>query len=140
MRSYGATGIQILRGVEDQKAYDKGLNNTTTAYDLMLIFEKIATGKAVNKKASEAMIQILLDQQFNDIIPAQLPKEVKVAHKTGFITGIHHDSGIVFLPNGRKYILVLLSKNLADEKEAIKTMANVSRLIYNYMISVPRHK
>jgi len=140
MRSYGATGIQILRGVEDQKAYDKGLNNTTTAYDLMLIFEKIATGKAVNKKASEAMTQILLDQQFNDIIPAQLPKEVKVAHKTGFITGIHHDSGIVFLPNGRKYILVLLSKNLADEKEAVKTMANISRLIYDYMISLPGHK
>jgi beta-lactamase class A len=138
MRRYGAKDIQVLRGVEDQKAYDKGLNNTTTAYDLMLIFEKIARGKAVNKKASKAMIKILLDQQFNDIIPAQLPKEIKVAHKTGFITGIHHDSGIIFLPDGRKYVLVLLSKNLEDEKQAIKAMANISRLIYEYVISTPR--
>jgi len=140
MRGYGAKEIQVLRGVEDQKAYDKGLNNTTTAYDLMLIFEKIARGKAVNKKASITMIKILLDQKFNDIIPAQLPKEIKVAHKTGFITGIHHDSGIIFLPDGRKYVLVLLSKNLEDEKQAIKAMANVSRLIYEYIISLPAYR
>src|SRR6266487_4889689 len=140
MRGYGAKDIQLLRGVEDQKAFDKGLNNTTTAYDLMLIFEKIARGKAVNKKASIAMIKILLDQEFNDIIPAQLPTEIKVAHKTGFITGIHHDSGIIFLPDGRKYVLVLLSKNLEDEKQAIKAMANVSRLIYEYVISLQAHR
>ncbi len=140
MRGYGAKDIQVLRGVEDQKAYDKGLNNTTTAYDLMLIFEKIARGKAVNKKASIAMIKILLDQEFNYIIPAQLPTEIKVAHKTGFITGIHHDSGIIFLPDGRKYVLVLLSKNLENEKQAIKAMANVSRLIYEYVISLPVHR
>jgi beta-lactamase class A len=140
MRGYGAKDIQVLRGVEDQKAYDKGLNNTTTAYDLMLIFGKIAREKAVNKKASTAMIKILLDQQFNDIIPAQLPTEIKVAHKTGFITGIHHDSGIIFLPDGRKYVLVLLSKNLEDEKRAIKAMAHVSRLIYEYVVSLPFHR
>lgn len=136
MRSYGAEDIQVLRGVEDQKAYDKGLNNTTTAYDLMLIFEKIAKGKAVNKKASASMIRILLDQEFNSIIPAQLPKDVKVAHKTGFITGLHHDSGIVLLPDGRKYVLVLLSKNLEDEDSAVKAMADVSLMIYQYVVSL----
>jgi beta-lactamase class A len=138
MRRYGAMDIQVLRGVEDQKAFDKGLNNTTTAYDLMLIFEKIAKGKAVNKKASQAMINILLDQKFNTIIPAQLPKDVKVAHKTGFITGIHHDSGIVILPDGRKYVLVLMSKNIEDETSAIKAMAETSRMIYEFVASSNR--
>jgi len=138
MRKYGAKDIQVLRGVEDQKAYNKGLNNTTTAYDLMLIFEKIATGKAVNKKACQAMIDILFDQKFNTIIPAQLPHDVKVAHKTGFITGIHHDSGIVFLPDGRKYVLVLMSKNVEDEEKAIKAMASVSEMIYQYVTTSNR--
>jgi beta-lactamase class A len=138
MRSYGAKDIQVLRGVEDQKAYDKGLNNTTTAYDLMLIFEKIAKGKAVNKKSCEAMIDILLDQKFNTIIPAQLPTDVKVAHKTGFITGIHHDSGIVFLPDGRKYVLVLMSKNVQEEEKAVKAMAIVSGMIYQYVTTLNR--
>src|SRR5665647_311589 len=133
MRKLGAKDILVLRGVEDNKAYEKGLNNTTTAYDLMLIFEKMAKGKTVNRKASEAMIKILLDQTFNTIIPAGLPKDVKVAHKTGSITGVHHDSGIIFLPDGRKYILVLLSKNLEEETAAVKAMACVSEMIYHYL-------
>jgi len=133
MRGLGAKDIHVLRGVEDQKAYDKGLINTVTAYDLMLIFEQIAKGKVVNRKACSEMINILLDQKFNDIIPAKLPPTVKVAHKTGWITGLHHDSGIVFLPDGRKYILVLLSKKLEDEKAAVNAMASVSEMIYKYL-------
>ncbi|WPP48307.1 serine hydrolase [Catalinimonas niigatensis] len=133
MRDLGANDIQVLRGVEDTKAYQQGLSNTTTAYDLMLMFEVIARGEAVSKEASQEMIDILLDQKFNEIIPAQLPNGVKVAHKTGWITGVHHDSGIVFLPDGRKYVLVLLSKNLADEDAGVETLATVSKMIYEYM-------
>jgi beta-lactamase class A len=133
MRQLGAKDIQVLRGVEDNKAFDKGLSNTTTAHDLLVIFEKIAKGKAVNAEASRAMINILLDQRFNEIIPAKLPKDVKVAHKTGNITHVHHDSGMVILPDGRKYILVLLSKDWQDEKQAIATMANISYLVYEYV-------
>jgi beta-lactamase class A len=135
MRSLGAEDIQVLRGVEDSKAFQQGLNNTTTAYDLMVIFEKIAKGEAVNAEASQIMIDILLDQKFNEIIPAKLPKDVKVAHKTGSIIGVNHDSGIVFLPDGRKYILVLLSKEATDEKAAIEAMASVSEMIYSYVVS-----
>jgi len=133
MRQLGAKDIQVLRGVEDDKAFEKGLNNTITAHDLMLIFEKIAKGEAVNAEASQAMINILLDQKFNEIIPALLPTDVKVAHKTGSITHVHHDSGIVILPGGRKYVLVLLSKDWDDEKLTIQTMANISLLIYKYV-------
>ncbi|GAB3778715.1 hypothetical protein GCM10028818_28170 [Spirosoma horti] len=133
MRELGAKDIQVRRGVEDNKAFAQGLNNTLTAYDLMVIFEKIATGKAVNAQASNAMIKTLLDQKFNDAIPGKLPKEVKVAHKTGAIAGIRHDSGIVFLPDGRKYVLVLLSKDIKDDKATIATMATVSEMIYTYV-------
>jgi beta-lactamase class A len=133
MREIGAKDIQVLRGVEDNKAFQKGMNNTITAYDLMLIFEKIGREEMVSKEASQAMTKILLDQRFNDIIPAKLPSGVKVAHKTGFITGLHHDSGIVILPDGRKYVLVLLSKNLADEKGGVEAMATVSRIIYEHV-------
>src|SRR5689334_17597048 len=125
MRELGANKIQVLRGVEDSKAFTKGLNNVTTAYDLMVIFEKMARGEIVDSASSQAMIKILLNQQFNEIIPALLPKDVKVAHKTGNITNVQHDSGIVFLPDGRKYVLVLLSKNLQNEEPAKKTMAEV---------------
>ena len=133
LRDMGANDIKVLRGVEDIKAYRAGLSNSTTAYDLMLMFEQIAQGEAVSKEASREMIDILLDQKFNEMIPAKLPEDVKVAHKTGWITGLHHDSGIVFLPDGRKYVLVLLSKNLTDEDAGVETLATVSRMVYDYM-------
>ncbi|MVM31605.1 serine hydrolase [Spirosoma sp. HMF4905] len=133
MRDLGAKDIQVRRGVEDSKAFAKGLNNSTTAYDLMLIFDKIATGQAVSPEASKAMIATLLDQKFNDAIPAKLPNDVKVAHKTGSITGVRHDSGIVLLPDGRKYVLVLLSKDIKDDKLTSGVMATVSEWIYRYV-------
>lgn len=133
MRDLGAKDIMVLRGVEDGKAFAKGLNNTTTAYDLMLIYSKMAKGEIIDRKSCDEMIKVLLDQQYNSIIPALLPKDVKVAHKTGSITGVHHDSGIVFLSNGKKYALVILGKDLADDKAATDAMAKVSRMIYDYV-------
>jgi len=133
MRELGANHIQVLRGVEDGKAFEKGLNNTTTAFDLLVIFEAMARGKAVSPGASQQMIDILLHQQFNKMIPARLPTTVKVAHKTGNITGVLHDSGIVFLPNGHSYVLVLLSKNIDNEETATNLLAGISEMVYKYV-------
>lgn len=135
LKSMGVNDMQVLRGVEDTKAFEKGMNNTTTAYDQMLLMEKIATGKVVSKKACKQMVDILLDQKFKSVIPARLPADVKVAHKTGSITGIQHDAGIVYLPNGKKYVLVLLSKYEGDVNDAIETMAQLSRMVYDYEVT-----
>lgn len=135
MRGLGAMDIQVLRGVEDQKAFDRQLNNTTTANDLALLFLKMARGEIVDSYSCDEMIKILLDQTHNTMIPALLPPGVKVAHKTGTITGVHHDSGIVFLPDGRKYVLVMLSKQVADPETATAAMARVSRRIYEDFIA-----
>jgi len=131
MRTLGANDIEVLRGVEDSKAFKLGMNNTVTAYDLMLIFEKLAQKTVVSTADSESMIEILLDQKFRDVIPAKLPKDVKVAHKTGSITGVQNDSGIIYLPDGRKYVLVLLSRKLKDEKKGVEALAEVSRMLYD---------
>lgn len=133
MRDLGAKNIEILRGVEDQKAYDQGLSNSTTARDLMVIMESIANYNAGLQKDCEAMISILMDQKFNDIIPKYLPSNIDVAHKTGSITGVHHDAAIVYLPNGRSYVLVLLSKNLKDFDKGTDQLALISKTIYDYV-------
>jgi beta-lactamase class A len=135
MHEIGANDIKVLRGVEDIKAFELGLNNTTTVLDLLIIFEKIAKKEVVSEKACDEMINILSEQKFNDRIPALLPDNVKVAHKTGSITGVGHDSGIIFLPNGKKYILILLSKNLNDEQAGREVQAKVSKMLYDFMIS-----
>jgi len=133
MRNLGAKNIDVLRGVEDMKAYEAGLSNSTTAYDLMLIFEALATGNAVNPEADEKMLNILRQQKHTDLIPHLLPKNLKIANKTGWITGVHHDSALVELPDGRKYVLVLLSKNIEDMDAGTKMLTQVSKMIYEHV-------
>jgi len=134
LRSIGANDIKVLRGVEDNKAFQLGLNNVVTAFDLMLIYENLAKNKFADENLTNEMLNILFQQKYNSRIPAKLPPEIKVAHKTGSITGVGHDSGIVFLPDGRKYVLVLLSKNVKDEKAVIEAQAEVSKIIYEYVV------
>ena len=133
-RELGAKKMKVLRGVSDLKALEKGLSNTTTAYDLMVILESIATNSAASEGSCQKMTTLLLAQRIKDSIPLKLPEGVKVAHKGGAITGVRHDSGIIYLPDGRIYILVLLSKDLIDEQKAMNMMANVSYLLYQYVI------
>ena len=135
MHEIGAKDIKVLRGVEDNKAYNLGLNNLVTANDLMVIFDHIAMGTVVNKKACDAMIDILMHQHFKEKIAGKLPADVKTATKSGWITKVSHDSGIVFLPDGRKYVVVLLSRGIEDEKSADETLAKVSRIIYDHVVN-----
>lgn len=130
MRRIEAYDIQVLRGVEDQKAYDAGMNNAVTANDLRIVLEAIADGTSFSKASSERMIDILKAQEFNEKIPAGLPPSTPVAHKTGDITGIHHDAAIVFPPGEKPYVLVVLTAGFQDEKEADRAIAEISRAVW----------
>lgn len=129
MRQIGANDIKVLRGVEDDKAYHAGMNNTVTAYDLMLIFRALAEKRVVSPAASEMMIDVLLAQEHNDGIPAGLDPGTKVAHKTGSITEISHDAGLVLEPDGDRYVLVVLTRGFKDGDQADRVIAQVARAV-----------
>jgi beta-lactamase class A len=122
----GANGMQVLRGVEDQKAFDANLNNTTDALGLLTLLSKLGRGEIVSPDASAEMIGILKRQAFNDGIPAGLPAGTVVAHKTGTITRIHHDAGIVY--GRRPYVLVVLVRGIDDQKISAKLIADIARV------------
>ncbi len=124
----GASGMEVLRGVEDQKAFDLGMNNTTDAAALATLFARLGRGEVVSPAASADMIAILKRQKHNTGIPAGLPPGTDVAHKTGTITRIHHDAGIVYGP--RPYVLVVLTRGLADQKMSSALIADISRLCW----------
>lgn len=130
MRGLGAERIQVRRGVEDGKAYDRGLNNTTTARDLALILRAIEEGRDLSPDDRRSMLEILHAQEFNDKIPAGVPKGVRVAHKTGEITAHSHDAGIVYPPGRRPYVLVVLTRGIPDGRTADKLVADISALVY----------
>jgi len=123
-------GIRILRGVEDQAAFEAGLNNEVSANGLLKLLRLIADGKAYSKHASDEMLKILLEQQFRSGIPAGLPKATRVAHKTGNISTVHHDAGIVFVEGRKPYVLVILTQFPAETARGT-AVADVSRDIFN---------
>ena len=124
----GAPGMRVLRGVEDDKAFKKGLNNSTTARALLILMEKIATGKAVDKASSAEMVAILERQKFSSRIPAGLPPGARVAHKTGEISGIQHDAAIVY--GVRPFVLVVLVRGIDDPKRGSALAADITRAVY----------
>lgn len=128
VHSLGADGMHVLRGVEDQKAYEQGLNNTTTARGLQVLLTAIAQGKAVDEDSSRAMIAVLEKQAFNEGIPAGLPQGTRVAHKTGEIRKIHHDAAIVYAQ--RPFVLVVLVRGINDQKESAALIADITRMLY----------
>ncbi len=113
----GTTTMNVRRGVEDIKAFELGLNNTATAADLATLFNALSRGEAVSDEADVEMIEILQNQKFGEMIPAGVPAGLDVAHKTGSITKINHDAGIVS-PADKPFVLVILTEGLEDEKQA----------------------
>ena len=127
----GADSIVVLRGVEDQKAFDAHLNNTTTARDLGVLLAAIATDKAASPQSWRDMLAILGRQQFKEGIPAGLPPGTKVYHKTGWITRIYHDAAIVEPAVGTRYVLVVLTGGIEKEDDAHALVRDISRLVFD---------
>ena len=123
-----APGMKVLRGVEDQKAFDKGMSNETTARALMTLLTAIGSGAAASPASCDAMVEILKRQTFNNGIPAGVSKDTAVAHKTGTITKIHHDAAIVYAP--QPYVLVVMTRGMADEAKSDLLIAEISRVVF----------
>jgi beta-lactamase class A len=104
----------------------------TTARDMALLMEAIATGAAVSPAASEEMAFLLLGQRIRNRIPAGVPQGVPVANKTGDWDDAAHDAAIVYAPSVT-YVMVVLS----DDPYAHSTIVELSRRVYEHYNGVP---
>src|SRR5213079_1172348 len=131
-RALGAWSIQVLRGVEDGKAYRAGLNNTTTARDLGVLLTAIALHRAASRASCDTMLAILGRQEFNEGIPAGVPRGTRVAHKTGWIGEfVYHDAAVVYPAPGGSYVLVVLTGAIKQDSVAHTLVADLSRMVYD---------
>ena len=134
-RELGADSMQVLRGVEDIKAYRAGLSNTTTARDEGIIYRAIDEGRAASPESCDEMMSVLLRQEFNEGIPAGLPEGARVAHKTGWVPGlVRHDGGIVMLEGGERYVLVVLTKSELDTDTMDELIVDISRMVHEHVV------
>lgn len=136
IQTLGIEGVTVRRGVEDRVAFFLGINNSATARGLTQTMDMIARKKVVSEQASDAMIEILLGQEFNESIPALLPNNVRVAHKTGWTDDFYHDTGIVYSVGRKPYVLSIMTKGFAENRaaDAHDCMANISRAIFEQLL------
>ena len=136
IKELGIADMTVIRGLEDKKALRLNLNNSASAGSSTFMMRMIAEGKVISKEACDEMIQIMLGQEFNESIPALLPADVKVAHKTGWFGDFFHDIGIVFPPNRKPYAISLFTHGFPEDKEreAHACMAQISKIIYDEIL------
>jgi beta-lactamase class A len=130
-------GIELKRGVEDELAFDKGISNMVTADGLLRILVLLSEGKAFSPALSRRMMDILHGQEFNQGIPARLPKGARVAHKTGEISTVAHDAGVIYLPKRKPYGLVILTEWAPEGTGRSRTIATISHTIYEFLTQGP---
>lgn len=110
---------------------DPGIFNVTTPCDTMSILEKLYKGEILSGDLTSEAIEILSRQQYREKIPLLLPPDMKIAHKTGEVSGVRHDAGIVFLEDN-PYVICLFTKDVGNELAADRIIAEVSEIVFTY--------
>jgi beta-lactamase class A len=125
----GVSGVSLRRGVEDTRAHERGLNNETTADGMVQLFG-VLRSDFLSKASRGEVILILLGQKFTSMIPAGLPAHATVAHKTGEISTVCHDVGIVYLPEREPYIVAILTEVDPKKNGRRDAVAKISQAVY----------
>ncbi|HUF65495.1 MAG TPA: serine hydrolase [Gemmatimonadaceae bacterium] len=129
----GARNTRVLRGVQDLRAFEAGMNNTLTARDLAVLLRSVEERTAVSPAAAVAMRDLLLAEEGNRRIRAGVPAGVPVASKTGEITGHYHDSAILYPPGRPAYVLVVLTRGISEDADGEGLIAAISRAVWNHV-------
>jgi beta-lactamase class A len=133
MKRFGLHGIELVRGVEDLTAWEHGINNRVTADGLLGALRLLEEDRHFAPDVRGEMLWILHAQEFRSGIPAGLPDDARVAHKTGEISTMAHDAGIVYLPDREPYVLVVLTEWDRDVSGRKQAIASVSRVVYEHV-------
>jgi len=102
-----------------------------TPEDFAHFFQLLAERQLVSPTASDQMLALLAQQTVNDRLPALLPADASVAHKTGELPGVRNDGGIVHC-GSESFVVVMMSKN-GDPDTEVATEAQMSRMIYDQL-------
>lgn len=131
-KKLGLNNTNIVRLMMDFDSRQAGVENYTTAQDLAFLLDRIYNNRLINKSVSRKCLEVLKRQKIRDRIPAKLPFNTIVAHKTGLERNVCHDAGIVFTPKGDFVICVLTKHNNKIARPAKRFISRVALDVYNY--------
>ncbi|NLJ58731.1 MAG: serine hydrolase [Tissierellia bacterium] len=118
----GLKDTKLKRLLFDSQASKKGIQNLFTPKEIGILLEQIYSRILINEKASEEILNILLQQQINHKIPGLLP-DIAIAHKTGEDDGITHDVGIVYADEPFVVCFASNETNVAEFEQLIREIS-----------------
>ena len=128
-KKLGLSCTALKRHMMDTEAAEKGLNNYTCADDVATLLKMVYDKTFVNKEMSAFMLECLEAQVDNRCISRGLPEGTVFAHKTGSLSTVRHDGGIV--EDERPFIIVALCGGKGfSEDAALKTMEQIGKTAY----------
>src|SRR2546427_7195969 len=110
-------------------AFDDTEDNWATPHAIGTFFTLLAKRQLISPAASDRMLARLERQQINDRLPAQLPGDVVIAHKTGNLSGVTHDAGIIYTKTGPR-VVVAMTWDALDE-DAANLISSIGSLVYS---------
>lgn len=131
-RKWGLSSTQMTTWLPDLKG-----TNTVSAKDMATLLYNLDSPKFLNDNSRYMIKQYMSNVQNGTLIQAGLPKGTEFLHKTGDIGKMLGDAGIVYAPNGRKYIVVILVQRPHNDYSARDFIQKASRIIYRYVIENP---
>lgn len=102
----------------------------TSPRDMVALLGEIARNRLVDEWSSREMLAILTGQTHNGLLPEPLPKNVKIAHKTGSLHDTLNDVGIVY-QDGEPYVIAIMTTQLPDLDLGRSFIHRVSRIAYD---------
>ncbi|QSO47135.1 serine hydrolase [Alicyclobacillus mengziensis] len=139
MKDWGLSATQLHNKLQIIPAHPNPQRNVITAREMTTYLAKMARGQLVSYQACRKMIGIMKWQIFNDGIPSLIPATDELigavpkwefAHKTGWVTGIAHDVGILYL-QGHSFVVSACAKDFTDKASIHKSMGQLGRALYD---------
>lgn len=112
----GLTDTVLRRHMLDYEAARQGRENHTSAADMLRLYTLLHRGEVFTPFMCETALPILLRQQDKELLMFADPQK-KAAHKTGGLSDIAHDAGILYGEN-RTLIFAVLA-TAPDEKQCV---------------------
>lgn len=130
----GFAGTVLKRKMMDFEARIQGLDNYTAAQDVAKFLELLYNGKLINRDFSDRMLEIMKRQLDNSMMKIDIDDELTIAHKTGDLTNIKHDAGIIYAEQ-KQYIFIMLTWDAYSNNYARNIIGRVSKITYDYLTS-----
>ncbi|MHB9090553.1 MAG: serine hydrolase, partial [Chloroflexota bacterium] len=103
--------------------------SSSTPNEMLRFFELAYQGKLVDKQVSDGVMYLLRNQQIDDRLSRNLPAGVVMAHKTGNLTGVVNDVGIIFGPTTDLYVGVMTDG--ADYDSTMPALRGLGQALYD---------